>query len=160
MPGILTSSSTRSGVSRSTSARPSCPVAAPTNSYPSYSRVMRNESRIAASSSIIRIRGFGISNARGAPPPLACARRVHASRKPQALAPGASLSIVDADRLELPLIDVGRVHVEGEDLAGLRRSGDPAEVGDRFDRLAVDFEQHAAALDVGVERRARPLARR
>src|SRR4051794_30775818 len=60
IPGILTSSSTRSGASRSASASPSWPVAAPKNSYPSYSSVIRSESRIAASSSITRTRDFGM----------------------------------------------------------------------------------------------------
>ena len=48
------------GRSRSASASPSWPVAAPTNSYPSYSSVIRSESRIAASSSMTRMRDLGM----------------------------------------------------------------------------------------------------
>ena len=58
MPGILMSRKTTSGDSRSMSARPSWPVAATTHSYPAYSKVVRIESRIAASSSMIKMRCF------------------------------------------------------------------------------------------------------
>ena len=46
------------GASRSISRTPSSPVAAWRTSYPSYSRIIRKVSRMLASSSITRIRGF------------------------------------------------------------------------------------------------------
>ena len=60
MPGILMSSSTRSGRSRWTSASASWPEDAPTNAYSSYSRIIRSDSRIAASSSMTRMRCFNV----------------------------------------------------------------------------------------------------
>ena len=62
------------------------------------------------------------------------------------------LALFDADRLELPLIDVGRVDVESQNVAGTGGASDAAELADRLHRLAVDLEQHVAALNVGVER--------
>src|SRR5438034_3767045 len=130
MPGIFTSSRTRSGVSRSTSASPSWPVAAPTNSYPSYSSVIRSESRIAASSSTTNMRDLGIRQA---------------------------LSFFDPDGLELSLVDVGRVDVKGQDVARPGAAGDAPELADRFDAPPVDLEQDAPALHVGIKGRAHRL---
>ena len=50
------------------------------------------------------------------------------------------LSLVDAYRLELPLLEVRGVEIEREDVAGPRRAGDATVVGDRADVLPVDFE--------------------
>ncbi len=58
MPGILTSRNTRSGDSFSASATPSGPLDASITSYPSYSRIIRTDRRISASSSTTRIRAF------------------------------------------------------------------------------------------------------
>src|SRR5438477_12342263 len=91
---------------------------------------MRSESRIAASSSTTKIRDFGM-------------RRV--------------LAVFDPDRLELPLVDLGRVDVEGQDVARPCGPGHPPELAYRVDRLAIDFEQDVPALHVGVERGAHGL---
>src|SRR6476659_10139060 len=66
-------------------------------------------------------------------------------------------SVFDADRLQLPLIEIGSVDVESEDVAGMCRPRYAPVVGDRFDALAVHFEKHGAALDAAVERRAHCL---
>ena len=62
---------------------------------------------------------------------------------------GQSILTVWSARPELGLVEVERQHV-----AGVGRGDQAAVVLDGPDRLTVDFEQHVAALDVGVERRA------
>src|SRR5262245_64561562 len=66
-------------------------------------------------------------------------------------------SIFNANGLQLTLIKVGRIDVEREDVAGMRGSRDAPVLGDRIHSLAVDFEEHRAAFDAAVERRAHRL---
>src|SRR5439155_23703739 len=67
------------------------------------------------------------------------------------------LALFDPDGLELTLVDIWRVDVKGQDVAGPRSAGDTPELADRLDALAVDLEQDAAALHVGIEGRAHRL---
>src|SRR5437899_1260708 len=89
---------------------------------------MRSESRMAASSSMTRIRDFDISSA-----------------------------VFEMDRSELTLTEIGGVHVQRQDLAGVDAAHNPAVVGHRFDVLPVDFEEDASAVDAPVESRAHRL---
>src|SRR5262249_34548644 len=117
---------------------------APMTSYPSYSSVIRSESRMAPSSSTIRIRGLGMK-AEGI-----VARSV--GREVRSGSP-----FVHVDRQKLALFEIRHVHVKSKDIAGTRCLGDPLVVCRRFDRLPVDFEEYGAAAHVGVERRAQRL---
>src|SRR2546426_7726732 len=45
-----------------------------------------------------------------------------------------------------------RIDIEGEDVAWAGGAGDAAVLGDRLDALAIDFQEHRAALDAAVER--------
>ena len=54
-----------------------------------------------------------------------------------------------------PLLEVRRVDVERQDIAGPRGAGDAAILGSRFDALAVDFEQDRPAFDAAVAESAR-----
>src|SRR5207247_10078473 len=66
-------------------------------------------------------------------------------------------AILDTNGFELSLIKVRRVDVEREDVAGARGAREAAILGDRLDALAIDLEQHRAALDAAVERGAHRL---
>src|SRR5256885_9894764 len=67
------------------------------------------------------------------------------------------LPVLDADRFQLALIEIRRVDVEREDVARARAFRDAAVVAGRFEALAIDLEEHGAALDPPVERRAHRL---
>src|SRR5689334_3494486 len=121
MPGILTSRNTRSGASRSISLTPSSPVAASVTSLPSYSSVIFNESRTAASSSMTRMRGFTV------------------------VSPG-----LRADGADGALIELGFVEIERQHIARARGADNAAEAGDRIDRLPIDLEDDRAAIDAAV----------
>src|SRR5688572_23743797 len=62
--------------------------------------------------------------------------------------------VVDANGRQPPFVHARLVDVEGEDVAGPCLGYGLVVVVDRADRPAVDLEDHVAALDVGVERRA------
>src|SRR5688500_13639801 len=110
IPGILTSRKIRSGVSFSARATPSGPLDASRTSYPSYSRIIRTERRISASSSMTRMRDLGIEGA-----------------------------LLNRHGHERALGDGGIVHVESEHVAGPRRRDQTLVVGDRCHGTAVDF---------------------
>src|SRR5262245_40799765 len=75
-------------------------------------------------------------------------------RRVTALTPALPSAIVNPDRLELSLIKIRGIDVQREDVAGVRGARDAAVLRDRLDALAIDLEQHRAALDAAVERRA------
>src|SRR5581483_9665808 len=95
-----------------------------------YSSVIFNDSRMAASSSMTRMRDLGMR---------------------------ARSATLDAHGLQLALLEVRRVDVQREHVARTRRARQPAVVRDRLDGLAVDFEEHRPALHVGIERGAERL---
>src|SRR6266853_5505118 len=94
---------------------------------------MRSDSRTPASSSITRMRGFGMAPSGG--------DRYHAN------------SSFDADRQEAALIEVGIVHVEREHVAAMGGSCHATKLRSGFDSLTVDLQKDAVAFDAGVVRR-------
>src|SRR5262245_45923223 len=155
MPPILMSRNARSGVSRSMSARASAPLDASCTSYPSYSRIIRTERRISASSSTTRIRDF--ISGRGASP-----RRtpLHVrSRGPHApllsrgsLAAARSLSSSIHCRQHDAALPYGRiVAVERQRITGMGRREEPIEVRHRSHGLPVDLHDHEATPHAGHE---------
>src|SRR5262245_41692564 len=66
-------------------------------------------------------------------------------------------TLFDFDRVQRALLDLWLVQIQGEDVSRPRRGGQPAEIVDRANRMAVHFEQNVAALDVGVEGRTHRL---
>src|SRR5688572_304242 len=109
MPGIFTSRKMRSGDSFSASATPSGPLEASMTSYPSYSRIIRTERRISASSSTTRIRDFtGLFNGDGDERSLSDRGIVNVQREDIAGFRGADQSLVVAhgsDRTPVDLHD-------------------------------------------------------
>src|SRR6059036_2580571 len=68
-----------------------------------------------------------------------------------------TLAALDPDRFQLTLVEIRGVEEEREDVAGAHGAGDAAVLGHGFDALTVDLDEHRAALDASVERRAHGL---
>src|SRR5262249_11056678 len=129
-PGIRMSMKTRSGGSRSMIASPSGPLEASWTSYPSYSRIIRTERRISASSSMTRMRAFML--VRGA---------------------ARSQSFVHCGHHDASLPHGRIVSVKRQRVTRVGRAQEALDVGRRPHGLPVDLHDDEPAPHGGDERR-------
>src|SRR6267143_2842335 len=138
MPGILMSSRTASGVSRRVVSIPAGPEAASTHSYPSYSRTIRSDLRIASSSSMTRTLCFIGPDSWGAS--ISGNRSAGRDRLPGTRACFAASAgpLAPAER--------GRAGVPAEDDSSNHKKAGPV-AGPRWPRAAARTAGHPAGAD-------------